>query len=172
MWGGLTMNKEYISATIQKATYEHKEGTEVSFYWKAGARILPNRMSIKINGLFADARHTGRMISKNEPVVGDLKGEFTKVEDSPLKQEAVNGRYGISTKLFQSADYPQFCYGVIAVSNAETGRTNRQEGMLVIRQVSESVLDLYYMQGVTENPSDKMLVFEVINELISNDLKK
>ena len=160
----MTMNKEFVVASIQMATYERKEGTQVSFYWKEGEKILPNRMSISLKNLFADAKVKGRMTSKTEPVVGDLKGKFTQKEksESPLNQ---NGGE-ISTKLFQSVEFPQFCYGVIAVSNPETGRTDKEEGMVVIRQLSESVIELFYMSGVTCNPSDKIQVFEVVSELI------
>ena len=177
------LTKELIVASLQKATYEHKEGTKLAYGWKSGATIFPKSMRINLEGFFADAKHTGRMASQYNPPKGDLKGNFTKDEVSPLKQEPVkrqckyklkNGEtkirladsYEVSTKLFQSADFPQFLYGDLAVSNAETNATDKKEGLVVVWKVSDSVLELYYMAGVTENPSDLQSVFQVVSDLI------
>lgn len=177
------MTKEIIVATLQKATYEYDEKTKESYRWKSGATIFPKNMRINTNGFITEVRHTGRMLSQYDKPKGDLKGSFTKAEVSPLKQEPVkrkskyklkNGEtrfrfadcYEVSTKLFQSADFPQFLYGDLAVSNAETNATDKKEGLVVVWKVSDSVLDLYYMAGVTENPSDLQSVFQVVSELI------
>ena len=177
------LSKTFIVANLQKATYEHKEGTKLAYGWKSGATIFPKSMRINLEGFFADAKHTGRMISQYNPPKGDLKGNFTKDEVSPLKQEPVkrqckyklkNGEtkirfadsFEVSTKLFQSADFPQFLYGDLAVSNAETNATDKKEGLVVVWKESDTILQIFYMAGITENPSDLQSVLQVVSELI------
>lgn len=40
------MNRQFIEATIQIATYIRKEGTSSSYYWQPRTKILPNRLGI------------------------------------------------------------------------------------------------------------------------------
>lgn len=157
------MNRQFIEATMQVATYQHKQGTETSFYRQEGSTILPNRISYSIGAEITEAQHKGRMLNKEERVIGEIKGIFTKVEVSPLKQ---NKPFAIHSKIFKTIDYPQLTgYAILAISNEE-GRSKQEEGMLVIHQISSEVLKLFYMQGVTCNPSDKLLVCEVALSMI------
>lgn len=40
------MNRQFIEATIQIATYIRKKETSSSYYWQSGIKILPNRLGI------------------------------------------------------------------------------------------------------------------------------
>lgn len=152
------MNSVFIESTIQVAKYELKEGTSTSYHWKAGSRILPNRMSISFNSELSKAERKGRMISLN--VIGEIKASFTKNEESPLKQHKP---FNIHSKIFQPVDYPSLCYGVLAVTNSEGKCTKEsEEGLLVFRRNEKgNAFVAYYMAGVTENPTelDEVLAF-------------
>ena len=152
------MKQEFIEATIQVARYELKEGTSSSYYWKSGSRILPNRMSISLNSELSKAERKGRMLIEN--VIGEVNGKFTTLEDSPLKQHKP---FCIHSKIFQPISFPLLSYGTISVTNQE-GRCTRdsEEGLLVFHQAATGVLMLYYMAGVTSNPSDLNAVFSYI----------
>lgn len=153
------MEKKFIESTIQVATYKLKEGTSTSYYWQKGSTILPNRISFTLGKEITEAKHKGRMLNKEEKVIGEVDATFKKDETSPLKQYKP---YNIHSKVFQSIDFPQLTgYATLAVTNEE-GKCKNEEGLLVIVQESESVLTFFYVAGVTCNPGDKMLVCEVV----------
>lgn len=152
------MNREFINKTIQTSVYTLKEGTETSYYWQSGSKVLPNRLSISFDAELSKAQHKGRMLSRI--VLGEVKGTFTKVEVSPLKQ---NKPFCIHSKIFQSEDYPSLAgYSVIAVSNSENGKCTNEEGLLIFDKIAENTLQLYYMAGVTCNPSDLLAVLDYV----------
>ena len=79
-----TMVEEFISKAMKTATYQHKEGTANSYYWQSGSRILPNRLSISKGSEMTSVQRKRRNLLS--PVVGQILGRFTKIEESPLKQ--------------------------------------------------------------------------------------
>ncbi|MDD2313028.1 MAG: hypothetical protein PHT14_10845, partial [Petrimonas sp.] len=76
------IEEKYIQAAMQESWYERKAGTLSSYYHKAGSRILSNRLSISRDKLFNVRKKDRNLI---HPVIGQLLGQFTKNEESPLK---------------------------------------------------------------------------------------
>ena len=76
------IEEKFIEAAMQESWYQKKPGTSSSYYFQAGCRILPNRLSISRDEL-SMVRKKGRNLI--HPVIGQLIGQFTKGEESPLK---------------------------------------------------------------------------------------
>lgn len=152
-------DKETIENTIHEAFYKLKEGTSTSYYWQAGSRILPNRMSISNGAELSHAVKKGRMLL--EEVTGEIKGTFTKVEQSPLKQHPP---FNIHSKIFKpELSLSVMGYGIIGISN-EAGKISRdsEEGLAAICNAGEGVLHIYFCAGVT-NPTEKECVLAIID---------
>ncbi|NCC74320.1 MAG: hypothetical protein EOM06_13135 [Sphingobacteriia bacterium] len=113
------IEERFIEAAMQESWYQRKPGTSSSYYHKAGCRILPNRLSISRDEL-SMVRKKGRNLL--HPVIGQLIGQFTKNEESPLK---ANFPYVVRTQIWQIPEYPLFIgYGSIGISNEE-GKIDR-----------------------------------------------
>ena len=113
------IEEKFIEAAMQESWYQRKPGTSSSYYFQAGCRILPNRLSISRDEL-SIVRKKGRNLI--HPVIGQLIGQFTKGEESPLK---VNFPYICRTQIWQFPEYPLFIgYGSIGISN-EKGKIDR-----------------------------------------------
>ncbi|MFA5229603.1 MAG: hypothetical protein GX808_10035 [Syntrophomonadaceae bacterium] len=113
------IEEKYIQAAMQESWYQRKAGTSSSFYQKAGCRILPNRLSITRDKL-SNVRKNGRNLI--HPVIGQLVGQFTKNEESPLK---AHFPFIIRTQIWHIPEYPLFIgYGSIGISN-EGGKIDR-----------------------------------------------
>ena len=122
------IEEKFIEAAMQESWYQIKLGTSSSYYFQAGCRILPNRLSISRDEL-SMVRKKGRNLI--HPVIGQLIGQFTKGEESPLK---ANFPYVVRTQIWQIPEYPLFIgYGSIGISNEE-GKIDRgsDTGDLVI----------------------------------------
>ncbi len=122
------IEEKFIAAAMQETLYQRKPGTSSSFYYQAGCRILPNRLSISRDEL-SMVRKKGRNLI--HPVIGQLIGQFTKGEESPLK---ANFPYVVRTQIWQIPEYPLFIgYGSIGISNEE-GTMDRESdtGDLII----------------------------------------
>jgi len=108
------IEEKFIEAAMQESWYQRKPGTSSSYYFQAGCRILPNRLSISRDEL-SIVRKKGRNLI--HPVIGQLIGQFTKGEESPLK---ANFPYVVRTQIWQIPEYPLFIgYGSIGISNEE-----------------------------------------------------
>ena len=108
------IEERFIEAAMQESLYQRKPGTTSSYYFESGSRILPNRLSISRDELTM-VRKKGRNLL--HPVIGQLIGQFTQVEESPLKQ---NKPYVVRTQIWQIPPYPLFVgYGSIGISNQE-----------------------------------------------------
>jgi len=108
------IEERFIEAAMQESWYQRKPGTSSSYYFQAGCRILPNRLSISRDELSV-VRKKGRNLI--HPVIGQLIGQFTKGEESPLK---ANFPYVVRTQIWQIPEYPLFIgYGSIGISNEE-----------------------------------------------------
>ena len=117
-----------LEAAMLEACYQRKPGTTSSYYFESGSRILPNRLSISRDELTM-VRKKGRNLL--HPVIGQLIGQFTKNEESPLK---ANFPYVVRTQIWHIPEYPLFIgYGSIGISNEE-GKIERgsDTGDLVI----------------------------------------
>jgi hypothetical protein len=153
------IDQKTAESTIHESIYKLKDGTSTSYYWQSGSRILPDRMSISFGAELTHAEKRGRMLS--EVVVGEIKGSFKKVEQSPLKQHPP---FQIHSKIFR----PELAesvlgYAVIGISNEE-GKISRdsEEGLAAICNAGDGVLHIYFCSGVT-NPSEKEWLLAVID---------
>lgn len=153
------IDQETIESTILEALYKLKEGTETSYYWQEGSRILPDRMSISFGAELSHAQKKGRMLA--EDVVGEVKGTFKKDEQSPLKQHTP---FNIHSKIFRPENFPSVLgYGIIGITNEE-GRISRdsEEGFVAFCNAGEGVLHIYYCAGIS-TPSEKECVLGYVS---------
>lgn len=137
------MNNQFIKSQIKVATYAKKEDTQGSFYKVCGDSPLPKRLSIKFGSVITSSKKKGRMVS-GDMVVGEIRGEFTKTEESSLKK---NKPYKINSKIFRKLEFPQLGgYGTLAISNPE-GRTSIEEGVVIFADMGENILKIFFMAG-------------------------
>ncbi len=151
--------------TIQEADYKLKDGTSTSYYWQRGSKILPNRLSISLGPELTSAERKGRMLI--ESVIGEVKGTFTKPEQSPLKQHPP---FGIHSKIFRPDHYPNILgYSTIGISNAD-GKITRdsEQGFAAFIRIDPNTLKVFFCVGIT-NPSQKDSVLEAITRKIERD---
>lgn len=154
------IDQETIESTIHEAFYKLKAGTETSYYWQEGSRILPDRMSISFGAELSHAQKKGRMLA--EEVIGEVKGTFKKVEQSPLKQHPP---FYIHSKIFRPELSPSVLgYGIIGISNEE-GKISRdsEEGLVAFCNAGEGVLHIYFCAGIS-TPSEKELVLDYVSQ--------
>lgn len=113
------MEQNFIESSMQESCYERKPGTLTSYYHKTGRKILPNRLTISRDKLFNVRKKDRNLI---HPVIGQLLGQFTKNEESPLK---ANSPFMVRTQIWHIPEYPLFIgYGSIGISNEE-GKIDR-----------------------------------------------
>ena len=149
----------FIESTIHEAAYKLKEGTFTSYYRQEGSTILPNRLSISIGAELTHAERKGRMLVEN--VIGEVKGSFTKVEQSPLKQHPP---FSIHSKIFRPEHFPMVTgYAIIGISN-EDGKISREseEGLAAFLKDGEGLFRIFFCAGLT-NPSEKDKVLDYVN---------
>lgn len=154
------MNKDFIRLQIKSAIYKRKADTKASFYYQSGDTILPSRLDITLGQVFTKARHKGRMTT--EEVVGEIRGQFTKKEESPLKQFKP---FKISSKIFRKDEFPQLTgWGGLAVSDEE-GKTTNEEGVAVFNHMEEDQLEIFFVAG-KPLPDMILAVCEIVAETI------
>ena len=145
------MTEQFIEAIKQSATYQRKEGTTTSYYWKSGSKLLPDRIGISKECEMKETSHTGR--NPLHKIGGQLLGSFKKSEDSPLK---MNKPYQLRTSIWTMDSFPTFIgYGTIGISNS-TGKINREsdKGDLIVLQTATSDwkdITIYYFTGSVKN---------------------
>lgn len=154
------MNKDFLRLQLKSAIYKRKADTKASFYYQTGDTILPSRLDITLGQVFTKARHKGRMTT--EEVVGEIRGQFKKEEQSPLKQFKP---FKISSKIFRKEEFPQLTgWGGLAVSDVEGSATN-EEGVAVFNQIEEGVLEVFFVAG-KPLPSLILAVCEIVAKTI------
>ena len=137
------MNKEFIKSQIKVATYAKKADTEGSYYRVNGDTILPNRISVTMGKVITTSARKGRMVN-GDLVVGEIRGEFKKTEESPLKK---NKPYKINSKIFKKVEFPQLTgYGTLAISNPD-GRTSMEEGVVIFSDIGNNLFQIFFMTG-------------------------
>ena len=155
------MNKNFIKAQMKAAIYMKKADTKNSFYWESGDCILPSRLDISLGNTFTKAEHKGRMTS--ESVVGEIRGQFKKAEESPLKQFKP---YKVSSKIFRQADFPKLTgWCGLAVSDEE-GKARNEEGVAVFHELEEGKLQIFFVAGKTL-PDFILCVCEIVSDIIT-----
>lgn len=139
------MNKEFISAALQEAIYQRKEGTESSFYWQEGSRILPNRASISKIVDITKVSRKGRMLL--HPSIGQLISRFTKGEESPLKMYKP---YNLRTQIWKHEGYPQFIgWGTIGISNSTGGIVDTNDLIILYTEDEDwRTIRIFFFRGM------------------------
>lgn len=123
------MNNEMVEKIVTFADYERREGTKTSYVATSGGGRLPRLLSIDKQDLAPVAR-VGRGL---EPRVAQMKAQFTKVENSPYKQ---NKPYKVQTSIWRVPDTRTLYYGSLGISNAR-GKISGDNGDLVIYQTAD-----------------------------------
>lgn len=150
---------EFIGKAMKSATYELKKDTAMSYYRTAGCDILPRRLSISKNKEVTDVKRKGR--NAIHPIVGQLLGEFTKKEQSPLKQHYP---FRFRTQIWKVPLYPSFIgYGTIGITNEE-GKI-ADTGDLVVLDTTDNweTISIFYFVGMG-NPNDMEQVMKHLQE--------
>ena len=150
------MIDEFMSASFHEATYTRKEGTDTSYYWESGTRILPNRLSISRN-LLSDVKRKGRAIA-NGLIVGMCKGHFKIGEESPLK---VSKPFNVTTAIWQHKDWLQFIgYGTLGFSDDSSEKGITDLGDLLIFYTEDAdwkTIRIFFFAGMgSEVDPDKL----------------
>ncbi|MBS5895159.1 MAG: hypothetical protein KIC64_04970 [Prevotella buccae] len=158
---------EMIKASYQEATYQRKAGTSSSYYWQSGSRILPNRASITMENEVTKVARKGRNLL--HPVAGQFLGQFTRKEESPLKQ---NKPFHVRTQIWQDEDYPQFIgYGTTGISDAEGRVTDRSDtGDLLVFYSEDTdwqTIRIFIFAGMGKNPEHRDSAMRYASKLIN-----
>ena len=160
------MNKDYITANFQEATYTLKEGTKSSYYWHEGSTILPNRLSISKETEMSSVRKSGR--NNIDPTAGQMVSTFRKDEASPYK---VQKPYVCRTQIWQKAEYPLFIgYGTAGITNKE-GQVEDTGDLLVFFTPDQwQTIRIFIFAGMG-NPNSLLEAFDYANKFLSNEPK-
>ena len=150
------MKENFIASQLRVATYEKKEGTETSYYWKEGVKLLPNRISFSDKVEMSKVARKGR--NTQHLFAGQLIGDFTKKEESPLKKVKP---YKVRTQIWKLDDYPQFVgYGTLGITS-ESGIVDIGDLIVIYSADGKKTLDVYVFQGMG-NPNDMQSAFEYL----------
>jgi len=157
------MEKEFLNSQLLVCSYERKEGTATSYYRTSGSNILPIRIGISKDCELVPAQRKGRNLQLR---AGQLKGAFTQLEESPLKQHKP---YKISTGIYKIPEYPLFIgYGTIGISNPE-GKITREsdtEDLVVFHTLDNwKNITIYYLPKCG-SPNEMESAFSFLNELV------
>lgn len=152
---------EFIAANLQQATYELKEGTKGSYYWKSGTRILPNRLSINKDEMTRVAR-TGRNLL--QPIAGQMVGRFTMPEVSPLKQHKP---FECRTQIWSIDEYPMLIgYGTTGISNYEGEITDTGDLVVFYTPDNWNTIQIFFFRGLG-NPNCLLPCMRYVNEFVN-----
>ena len=154
------MNIEFLKTQIKSAIYQHKEGTKGSYYFKSGNTILPSRLDITLGSTMTRVSNKGRILSEEE--VGEIRGTFKKIEESPLKQFKP---FKIYSRIFRMLEFPHLTgWSGIAISD-KGGKTKNEEGVAVFHRNGEDLLEIFFISG---KPLPKLIlaVCEVVSEIL------
>lgn len=164
------MNSEFIMNSMIVSTYRRKEGTTSSYYFQHGIKILPNRIGI-FKGELSKVKKKGRNLL--HPIVGQLKANFNKNEESALKQFSP---FRIHTQIWQHEYFPQFIgYGTCGISGKDGKITeNSDTGDLLIFYSSDmewEEIDVFYFQGMGKNPDDLEETMKYASDIVDKNQK-
>lgn len=154
------MNNDFIRLQIKSSVYQLKEGTKASYYFQSGDTILPSRLDISLGSTMTNASNKGRLLS--EEVVGEIRGTFKKIEESPLKQFKP---FKINSRIFRKVEFPHLTgWSGIAISNEE-GKTTNEEGVAVFDRFGDNMLEIFFVAG-KPLPNLILAVCEVVSEIL------
>ena len=157
------MNDEFMKKAMCEALYQRKESTASSYYWRNGAQLLPNRMSISKDSI-TSVQRKGRNLQK---VAGQCVGNFTKLEESPLK---ICKPYTLRTQIWQQVDFLEFIgYGTIGITG-EDGRIYDTGDLVVFFAEDEnwSVIRIFIFNGMGADPDKRDEAMRYASKLVAN----
>lgn len=154
------MNKDFLRLQIKSSIYQLKEGTKSSYYFQSGESILPSRLDIALGSTMTNASPKGRILS--EKVVGEIRGTFKKIEESPLKQFKP---FKINSRIFRKVEFPHLTgWSSIAISD-QKGKTRNEEGVAVFLRTGVDILEIFFVAG-KPLPDLILAVCEIVSETI------
>lgn len=104
--------------------------------------LLPHRITILTGMAMAKVRNEGRA---KTPMVAQLKGSFTAIEDSPYK---CYKPYNVQTGLWKVDGYQSYFVGSLGTSGTN-GRIERDNSdLLIVHTTDWRELDLYVFRGL------------------------
>lgn len=155
------MTNEFVMKSMCEATYSRKEGTASSYYWQAGAKILPNRLSLSKDAM-TQVQRKGRNLQK---IAGQCVGNFKKDEESPLK---IRKPYTLRTQIWQHEGFLEFIgYGTIGITG-EDGRIY-DTGDLIVFFAEDShwnQIRIFIFNGMGANPDIRDEAMKYASNLI------
>lgn len=119
------MTAEFLSKIVHSSVYQLKQGTKASFYYKSGTKMLPNRLSVLIGNDCTPVSRSGRGLL---PKVGQIKGQFSKSEDSVYKQYKP---YFVNTSIWNVPGLQRYFYCTIGITD-QSGRIKDDCGDLAV----------------------------------------
>lgn len=161
------MNEKMLKASYQEVTYERKADTSSSYYWQSGSRILPNRASITMENEVTKVAKKGRNLL--HPVVGKFLAQFTRKEESPLKQ---NKPFYVRTQIWQDEDYSQFIgYGTVGISDSVGRITDKSDtGHLLVFYSEDAewkTIRIFIFADMAKNPEHRDSAMRYASKLIN-----
>jgi hypothetical protein len=158
------MTKDFLEACLKVAIYTRKADTKTSYYRTSGDAILPSRLDISLNAIFSATQHKGRMLT--EKPVGEVRGQFKVLEESPLKQHTP---FKISSKIFRQVEFPQLIgWAGIAISGEGNRIAKREVGVAVFVDLGDDDVKVYFFTGITSLPNNVKAVCGYVSEAIEN----
>lgn len=159
----MDMNEEFISKAMSEATYQKKEGTASSYYWKEGVMLLPQRLSISKNPI-TNVLKKGRNLQQ---VAGQCVGNFKKDEESPLK---ICKPFTLRTQIWSQEDFLQFVgYGTIGITG-EDGRICDTGDLLVFFAEDDdwNVIRVFIFVGMGADPGKRDEAMRFASKMVEN----
>lgn len=139
------MNESTIKENHIAFRYKHKEDTESSFYLLEGkADILPARISFSRSG-FIEITYKGRARTENK--IGQINGQFKKIESSPYKQFKP---FNIFSSIWEAKGFPEFFgYGDIGFTSSN-GRIKASKDLFIISSIDSGLLEIHLFIGLAD----------------------
>jgi hypothetical protein len=121
-------------------------------------------LDISLNAIFSATQHKGRMLT--EKPVGEVRGQFKVLEESPLKQHTP---FKISSKIFRQVEFPQLIgWAGIAISGEGNRIAKREVGVAVFVDLGDDDVKVYFFTGITSLPNNVKAVCGYVSEAIEN----
>ena len=138
------MTKEFLSKVMLSSTYMLKEGRKASYYYCSGQKVLPNRLSIIVGIDCTPVSRSGRgTLAK----VGQMKGNFTAVEESPYKKHKP---YAVNTSIWPIDGLQRYFYGTLGITGT-AGNIDSDCGDLVLFRTSNwQEVSIYVFKGLAQ----------------------
>jgi len=157
------MNEEFLGRAMSEATYQKKDGTASSYYWKEGVKLLPERMSISQQSI-TKVQRKGRNLQK---VAGQCVGNFKKEEESHLK---ISKPYTLRTQIWSQEDFLEFVgYGTIGITG-EDGRIYDTGDLLVFYAEDDAwdLIRIFIFKGMGVDPDKRDEAMRYASKLVES----